>query len=564
MTQRLGAGGRHHQRAIGRSVLPPDPSSYADLIERFRWRIPDRFNIGTACADDPAAVDPDAPAIIDWSGETAQTLTYGELSERSSRLAAALAESGIARGDRVAILLPQSFETAIAHLAIYKLGAIAVPLAMQFGPDAIAYRLNLSGARALFLEPSGLAKMAGSLDGFTALKLVISTGGDPDTVDFSSMIAGPAPDFVSADTGPDDPALMIFTSGTTGHPKGALHGHRVLIGHLPGFQTHHEFAPQPGDRLWTPADWAWAGGLLNVLLPGLYFRIPVIAARAPRFTPQWALELMERAAVRNAFLPPTALRMLATVRDIRDRYDLDLRTVGSGGEALGRETLAWCRDMLGIDVNEFYGQTECNLVLSACHKLGVLRAGSMGRPVAGHTVAIIDEEGNELPAGEQGQVAVLRPDPVMFLEYWGNPEATEEKFIGDWMTTGDQGFRDEDGYFHFVGRDDDVITSGGYRIGPVEIEDCITGHPDVALAAVIGKPDPVRTQLVKAYIVLREGVTRSEDLKSDIRDYVKSRLSAHEYPREIEFVDEMPLTTTGKVIRRIFRERTEAEAAAKS
>tara|TARA_Y100000815_G_scaffold139239_1_gene125806 strand:- start:29654 stop:31282 length:1629 start_codon:yes stop_codon:yes gene_type:complete len=538
-------------------MLPADPVSYDDLVSRFRWDIPERFNIGVACADRHA---PEKPAIIDWSGNRPVTLSFGELSEKSNRFAAALAALGVRRGDRVAILLPQCFETPIAHLAIYKLGAIAVPMAMQFGPDAIAYRLNLSGAAAIVLDQSGLAKLAASQEDFPALKERISIDGGADARDFDALVAGGAADFEPADTGPDDPALMIFTSGTTGQPKGALHAHRVLLGHLPGVETHHEFLPQPGDLLWTPADWAWAGGLLNVLLPGLYHGIPVIAARAPRFSAEWALSLMEKAGVRNAFLPPTALRMLATLGPRARDFDLKLRTLGSGGEALGRETLAWCRDNLGLTVNEFYGQTECNLVLAACAALDVVRPGSMGKPVAGHRVAVIDDNGNELPPGEQGQVAIRHPDPVMFLEYWGNPDATKAKFIGDWMTTGDQGMRDEDGYFFFVGRDDDVISSAGYRIGPGEIEDCLVSHPDVALAAVIGKPDPIRGQLVKAYLVLNEGITPSEELKEAIGSFVKQRLSAHEYPREIEFVDEMPLTTTGKVIRRIFREKAEAEA----
>ena len=267
--------------------------------------------------------------------------------------------------------------------------------------------------------------------------------------------------FDAADTTPDDPAMMIFTSGTTGPPKGALHGHRVLLGHLPGFQLHHDFLPRPGDLMWTPADWAWAGGLLNALLPSLYFGVPVVFGRFDKFDPEGALLLMEKMRVRNAFIPPTALRMLKTVADIRRRFRLDLRTVGSAGEALGRETYDWARAELGMPVNEFYGQTECNIVLSSASSLGVSRGGAIGKPVPGHRVAIIDADGRPMPAGEVGQIAVARPDPVMFLEYWQNPEATEKKFIGDWMTTGDQGVEDADGYFSFFGRDDDVITSAG-------------------------------------------------------------------------------------------------------
>jgi acetyl-CoA synthetase len=264
---------------------------------------------------------------------------------------------------------------------------------------------------------------------------------------------------------------------------------------------------------------------------------------------------MANHGVRNAFIPPTALRMMRAARDPRGRYDIKLRTVGSGGEALGIEAYEWGKSAFGIAINEFYGQTECNLVLSSCAMMGVARPGAIGKPVPGHTVAVIRPDGSVASAGEVGQIAVKRPNPVMFLEYWGKPEATREKFIGDWMTTGDQGVMDDDGYFSFVGRDDDVITSAGYRIGPGEIEDCLIKHPAVSLAAVVGKPDPVRTEIVKAFVVLKSGVEASDALAADIQGFVRTRLSAHEYPREVAFIAEMPMTTTGKVIRRLLRAR---------
>jgi acetyl-CoA synthetase len=328
----------------------------------------------------------------------------------------------------------------------------------------------------------------------------------------------------------------------------------VLLGHLPGVQMPHEFLPQPGDRFWTPADWAWAGGLLNILLPGLHFGVPVVARKFEKFDPEEAFRLMADQGVRNTFVPPTALRMLRTVSNPAGRFDLTLRTVASGGEALGAETFAWGREALGLTINEFYGQTECNLVLSSCGALGVAKAGAIGRPVPGHTVGVIRPDGSRCEPGELGQIAVLRPDPVMFLSYWNKPGATEAKFVGDWMTTGDQGQFDEEGYVHFIGRDDDVITSAGYRIGPGEIEDCLIRHPAVALAAAVGKPDPVRTEIVKAFVVLKEGHKPSDTLASEIQSFVRSRLSAHEYPREIAFRTHLPLTTTGKVIRRLLRD----------
>ena len=356
--------------------------------------------------------------------------------------------------------------------------------------------------------------------------------------------------------------MMIYTSGTTGQPKGALHGHRVLLGHLPGFSLTHEFAPQPDDRVWTPSDWAWAGGLLNVLLPALYFGTPVVFGPFRRFDPEEAFALMAEAGVRNAFLPPTAIKLMEGVERPLDRFDFRLRTIASAGESLGRGPFERAKGIFGRAINEFYGQTECNYVLGSCAALGVSRAGAIGKPVPGHTVAVIGPDGSVLPPDETGEIAVRRPNPSMFLEYWRQPEATRDKFVGDWMLTGDQAVRDEDGYVHFIGRNDDVIISSGYRIGPGEVEDCLASHPAVALAAVVGKPDPVRTEIVEAFVTLKPGHRPSAALAEEIRLFVRARLSAAEYPREVIFVDEIPLTTSGKVIRRGFRERALQEAAA--
>ncbi len=538
--------------------------SYEALYRDFRWEIPGRFNIGTAVADRWAAREPERVALIAYRAEgEPERLSYGALAARSNALANALRAQGVRRGERVALLLPQGFETAIAHVAIYKLGAVAVPLALLFGADALEYRLDAAGVKAVVTNEAGTAKLAAIRARLPLLETVVSIdGAGAGALDFHKLVADHSSHFSAVETGPDDPAMMIFTSGTTGPPKGALHGHRVLLGHLPGVQMPHEFLPQPGDLFWTPADWAWAGGLLNALLPALYFGVPVVAGRFERFNPETALGLMEKMKVRNAFIPPTALRMLKAADGVVRRFDLRLRSICAAGESLGGETYDWAREEFGLTINEAYGQTECNLVLASCAALGVSRAGAIGKPVPGHEVAVIDGEGRRTKTGEPGQIAVRRPNPVMFLEYWQDPEATAKKFVGDWMLTGDQGIEDGDGYVHFFGRDDDVITSAGYRIGPGEVEDCLTGHPSVALAAAVGKPDPLRTEIVKAYIVLRDGVEPSRALADEIGLWVRERLSAHEYPREVEFVDSMPLTTTGKVIRRIFRDRARAEADA--
>ncbi len=531
----------------------PATRDYDALYRSFQWRLPAHFNIGIDACDRWAAIAPGRTAILDVGADgVAEEIGYGALRERSNRLANVLAARGLGRGDRVAILLPQSPAVAVSHIAIYKLGAVALPLAMLFGVDAIAYRLKDSGARALITNALGLAKLAH--DARSTLDLVLSIDGAADGAeDFHALLARAAGDFTPTATAADDPALMVYTSGTTGPPKGALHAHRVLLGHLPGIEVPHEFLPQPGDRFWTPADWAWAGGLLNVLLPALHYGVPVVAHKSEKFDPEAAFALMARMGVRNAFIPPTALRLLRSVPP--PKAALRLRSVGSGGEALGAETYEWGKSALGLTINEFYGQTECNLVLASCAAIGVSRPGAIGKPVPGHRVAVIRPDGVRCAPGELGQIAIARPDPVMFLEYWGRPDATQDKFVGDWMTTGDQGVADDDGYVRFIGRDDDVITSAGYRIGPTEIEDCLIRHPAVALAAAVGKPDPVRTEIVKAFVVLKSGHAPSDALAADIQRFVKVRLSAHEYPREVAFIEHMPMTTTGKVIRRLLRQQ---------
>jgi acetyl-CoA synthetase len=539
----------------------PESRTYDELYRQFRWRVPAQFNIGIEACDRWAEQDAGKLALVAVSQDgQSRDVSYGWLRETSNRLANALSAHGVGRGDRVAILLPQAPEVAAIHIAIYKLGAVALPLATLFGPDALAYRLQNAGAKALFADTQGLAKIAEirrtNADALEGLTLMLSVDGPGDgALDFREALSRGSADFTPVATAAEDPAMMIYTSGTTGQPKGALHAHRVLIGHMPGIELPQEFFPQPGDRFWTPADWAWAGGLLDCLLPSLYRGVPVVARRFDKFDPEEAFAVMARFGVRNAFIPPTALRMLRAVSNPRGRHDIKLRSVGSGGEALGAETFEWGKAALGVSINEFYGQTECNLVVGSCASIGLVRPGAIGKPIPGHKVAVIDADGNPVKPGELGQIAVMRPDPVMFLEYWDNAKATREKFIGDWMTTGDQGVVDDEGYFTFIGRDDDVITSAGYRIGPGEIEDCLIKHPAVALAAAIGKPDAVRTEIVKAFIVLKSGQTASDALASDIQDFVRTHLSAHEYPREISFIEEMPMTTTGKVIRRLLRAR---------
>ena len=516
---------------------------YAAARRGFRWELPARFNIGVDVTDKWAARDPERIAIIEYDAGAIRNTSFATLARSSNQLANLLVARGLRRGDRVAVLAPQRAETAIAHAAIFKAGAISVPLFGLFGLDALRHRLADSGARFLVGDRAGIVRLAGLRGELPALEHLVSMDDDWDRVRRADAT------FTPVDTGQDDPALIIYTSGTTGASKGALHAHRTLLGHLPGVEMSHGGTLLPGDCLWTPADWAWIGGLLDVLLPALHHGVPVVARRFDKFDPAAALQLMQDCEVTNVFLPATALRMLRQVPDIASRWRLSLRSIASGGEAPGPELLRWAREQFGIGINEFYGQTECNMVVSSNGRWFPSKAGAMGKSVPGHEVAIVDGGGNVLPPGEEGDIAVRAPDPVMFLGYWNNPRATMDKFVGQWLVTGDRGHADAEGYLTFLGRADDVITSAGYRIGPGEIEDCLLKHPAVASAAVVGAPDPLRTEIVTAFVVLRDGETGGAALAAALQVHVRERLGGHQYPRAVHFLPELPSTVTGKIIR---------------
>lgn len=531
--------------------------SYREVCETFSWSIPAHFNIAEAICD--RHIGGGRTALIYETAEGLSTeLTFEYLQERSRRLANALTAQGIARGDRIGILLPQCPEALIVHLAAYRLGAVALPLFTLFGPDAIEYRLNDSGAKAVVSNAEGIEKLLMLRDRLVAEPLLIGIEdrSDGSVLGFSSLLDASASDHVRVETSAEDPAIIVYTSGTTGNPKGVLYAHRTLLGHLPGVEFPHDFFPQPGDRMWTPADWAWAGGLMDVLLPSLFHGIPVLAKRLRKFDPEEAFALIGRHGIRNAFMPPTALKMMRQVAQPQTRFNYSMRSIASGGERLGEEMLDWGRDVFGLTMNEFYGQTEANLTVGNCASIMRLKEGSMGKAIPGHYLDVVDEDGHPVKPGETGTIAVKAPDPVFFLRYWNKPDATKEKFCNGWLLTGDTGHRDEEGYFWFHGRNDDVIISGGYRIGPTEIEDCLMQHPAVAMVAVIGVPDSVRGEVVKAFIVAREGTAVDTALQAEVQNFVKARLSAHEYPRQIEFRDALPMTITGKIRRKDLRDET--------
>ncbi|MFB2532517.1 AMP-binding protein [Paracoccus sp. p3-h83] len=504
---------------------------YEEMRQAFVWRFPERLNMADQCL----AGDPGDLAIIDMT-EGRRDHTRAELAAMTDRMAHHLAPH-VARGDRVGVLRTQSAWTAAAHLAIWKLGAISVPLFKLFGDEALRLRLSDSDARVVVTDPEG----QGMLAPFAVQPVV------PEALDLPDV--GP---FRAADTGPEDPAVLIYTSGTTGAPKGALHGHRMLTGHLPGVEMSHDRLGQPGDVIWTPADWAWIGGLFDVLMPGLALRVPVVAARLPKFTPEAARAVIDGSGANCLFLPPTALRILKAA----DFAQAGLRSVASGGEPLGAEMLAWGRRAFGLTINEFYGQTECNMVASNAWTMFPPRPGCLGKAVPGFDVQVIDAQGQ--PTKAEGDIAIRRGAGSMFLGYWNRPDATADKFRDEWMVTGDRGVI-EDGYIRFHGRDDDVITSAGYRIGPAEIEDVLLQHPAVAAVGVVGKPNELRTEIVKAYIVLRDDVQGTSELAQALIDHAATHCARHSAPREITFLDALPMTVTGKVMRRELRKMAEDE-----
>lgn len=547
---------------------------YRNLYRQFRWHVPAAFNIAEVCcgrwADDASRI---AIHYEDESGH-ASTLTYAELQAQANRLSNILLERGVRRGDRVAIILPQRPETAIAHIACYQIGAVAMPMSILFGPDALEYRLQNSEAAIALVDQAALANLNEIRAQCPAMRHVIAIDCDAtDTIAWDAEMSAASSVFDAVKTAATDPAILIYTSGTTGAPKGALLPHSAIIGNLTGFVASQNWFPQDGDVFWSPADWAWTGGLMDALLPTLYFGKPIVGYRG-RFSADTAFYLLEKYGVTNTFLFPTALKMMMkAVPAPREKFKLKLRAIMSAGEAVGDAVFDWGRSGLGITINEMFGQTEMNYIVGNSAAKWPAKPGSMGRPYPGHRVAVIDEDGNVVKAGDTGEVALHRtdihgdPDPIFFIGYWKNSDATRQKYSGDWCRTGDLASMDQDGYLWYQGRADDMFKAAGYRIGPSEIENCLVKHPAVANAAVVPKPDAERGNIVKAFIVLTPDVKRSkaadDKLIAELQTHVRGKLAPYEYPKEIEFLDELPMTTTGKLQRRILR-LMEQERAIKS
>ncbi|MEN9396755.1 MAG: hypothetical protein RLZ81_1285 [Pseudomonadota bacterium] len=599
--------------------------NHAALHASFRWLVPEQFNIAQACCQRWARASDATKRIAIQAyepGMAGQFLSYAELQQQADRLSIVLRQQGVKRGDRVAIVLPQRFETAVAYMAVLQMGAVAMPLSQLFGPQALEYRLQDSEAVLAICDESTVDGVLGIRLNCPGLRRVIGVGAAADRADISYQLALAAVlvRFEPVATLAEEPAILIYTSGTTGNPKGALIPHRALIGNLSGFVcSQNWFGFNGRDNadsqavFWSPADWAWTGGLMDALLPSLYFGRPIVAFRG-RFSPEVALGLMRDCGVTHTFLFPTALKAMMKACPgspgvtVRQQFELKLQAIMSAGEAVGDAVFDYCQQQLGVTVNEMFGQTEVNYIVGNCAPTLVAsratlppgegqptlgrpggglpdlamgwpaRPGSMGRPYPGHRVAVIDDDGRPCAAGVAGDVAINRldvhgqPDPIFFLGYWKNEAATRAKYTGDWCRTGDLAIQDEQGYLWYQGRADDVFKSAGYRIGPGEIENCLVKHPAVANAAVVPKPDAARGALVKAYVVLAPGFAATRphgeqarqqfdaELVAQLQAHVKDKLAPYEYPKEVEFVDALPMTTTGKVQRRVLRLQEEARA----
>lgn len=534
------------------TLTVPD-ASYETARREFEWSIPDDYNLA---ADLVGKHDPERPALYEQLPDgTETTYTFGDLDRQSDRVAAALRERGVERGDRVGVVLTQTVENPLVHLACWKLGAVSLPLSVLFGPDALASRLRDSGAVAVVAAADRHDAIAEAMTDCPDLDTHVERGetATGDAIPFADLLD--APDAIeTVETTPETPATIIYTSGSTGPPKGVLHTHSVWVAHCPSFQLYFEL--DPTGVFWTPADWAWIGALGDLLFPAWHYGQPVVGAPTGEFDPEWAYALMERYSVTNGFLPPTAIRMLMDVS--ADSYDLALSAICSGGEPLTPEILDWADEELGgVPINELYGQTEANIFIANCRSWFETRVGSMGKPVPGHEAAPIDPKtGERRPDGEVGELAIKREgDPIVFERYWNQPEKTAAATVdapdgGTWHLTGDLGWRDEDGYFWFKSRADDVIITAGYRVGPGEVEQVILDHPGVAQVGVVGVDDDLRGEKIAAFVQPTDDATVGDALREEIRALVRERLAKHEYPREIQFRAELPQTTTGKIKRR--------------
>jgi len=533
--------------------------SYEALANGFELEVPEWFNMADATVGRHArGIFSDRIALVCSSGEEGpqQTFTYRELDLEARRCAKFLKLHGVCRGDVVICYTPQGRTAALTHLAAYLIGAIVAPLSLLYGRETLIHAMNDSKAPIVVTTRRAWDALPGLRDALPSLKKVLVSGGAGENEIAFEKYALETPIIAAELTRSSDPALLLYTSGSTGLPKGILHAHRLVLGYLASVSLFYELQMrEPGQILWTPSDWSWIAGIVNVQMTGWYFGQTVVAGQG-KVTPEWILDFVSAHGVTHTFLTPTALKRMARIESPRLTWPkLKLRAIGTGGEPCPSAVLDWSQSQLGIPVNEFYGLTEVNHLIGNCQRLFPVQPGSMGKAYPGHHLCILDEDGKVCSTNTVGQIAARRDDPTLFIEYWGQAERTQAMFFGDLVLTGDYAKIDSQGYFWYEGRRDDLIKSAGYRIGPAEVEDSLVSHPAVEEAAVVGVPDTERGQVVKAYIRLGSGYSPSDTLANELRAHVKTHLALYKYPRLIEFVDAFPLTSTGKISRKELRHR---------
>lgn len=533
----------------------PICSSYEDLRDQFSWSIPKKFNIAEAVCDRWAQDEGRVAIVFEDANRNVHNVTYREIQRAANKLANLLASLGVVGGDRLTVCLPQTPECAIAHIACFKSGIVSCLASVLFGEDALKHRINNSQSKVCIVDADNYQKIENIFGDCPSLERIVVVGEVESDLPlgFYAATRELSDHWVNVETLAEDPAWVNYTSGTTGLPKGVVMPHRAVLGNVPLFEYLYDYFPRAGDVLWSQADWAWVAGFVDIFLVGFYHGCKVVSTSMKGFNPAEAFRILEDYKITVSLLTPTMLKMMREASARIEPSQVHLRVVLSGGEAVGSELANWANEHFNLTINEGFGQSECNGMIGTNANLMQVRHGSLGKPTPGSICAIVDEHGQEVADGERGNIAIQRPHPAMLLHYLDDPVATEQKFIGDWMVTGDIGTRDTEGYFWFHGRSDDVITSSGYRIGPTEIEDVLLGSKAVKIVAVVGVPDELRTELIKAVVVLAEGWEPSPELTASLQDLVRNRLAKHEVPQIIEYVDSLPMTPTGKILRRALR-----------
>jgi acetyl-CoA synthetase len=517
-------------------------TSYEEVCAAHRWEVPERYNIATDVCDKHPR---DKPAMI-WESYdgTIRELDWGELQDLANQAAHTLAAHGVGRGDRVAVVMPPTPETAAVFFGTWKLGAILLSMSVLYGDDGVQHRVTDSEAKILVTD----AANAQRFDKPWAPQILV--------LDEQTLASAPT-DFVTTDTSADDPAQLYYTSGTTGLAKGIVHAHRYILAHEE-FVYCHEV--EDGERFHGMGEWAWAAGIAPLLGPWRLGALQCVYRREGGFDPHKQLDFLSRHKVTNMFTTPTAMRAMMAIEDAGKRYPQVFRRVCSAGEPLNPEAIRWFREQYGVTVLDFYGLTE-SYPLAGNFPWMEVREGSMGRVMPGWDVQLLDGDEQPVAQGERGEICLrARSNPHYPLGYWRNEEASREAFGGEWFHTKDAAVQDEDGYIWYVGRADDVIISAGYRIGPFEVESACLEHDAVREAAVVAAPDELRGNIVKAFVVLAEGHSPSDELVAELQAFVRERLGAHAYPRRIEFVPDLPKTLTGKIRRVELREREQQSA----